>query len=271
MPLFMSSPFRSCGAPLNVRLASKPVPHCYYPGLAAPILVSPPLYSPSLQRISVLGPCLGTMAERLAGTDGLDTESFARGHGSTLPANHQAPTNTATLRAAVPVRSARDSNSPVTTPPSRKNENIVAVYVQISGKAPVRKCEQCIEAGDNTKWGVCVVAVDADGQAKTKGACACCHYNKYGHKCSFRNGQAPQFDNDEVRESGDRDGDGNGDNPEDGDTVRARMLVILTKQYAAKSEEDMDAAQLDYLQKMEEADTHLKAIERARASREEGV
>ncbi|RYP42941.1 hypothetical protein DL770_011983 [Monosporascus sp. CRB-9-2] len=198
------------------------------------------------------------MAERLARTDGLDTEGFACGHGSTLPPDHQAPSNMGTLRTAVLVSS-------VTISPSRKNEHIVAVYVQISGKAPVKKCEQCIAAGDNTKWGVCIVAVDPGGQAKTKGACACCHYNKYGHMCSFRNGQVPQFDNDEVRESGDRDEDGNGENPEDG--VRARMLEIMTKQYAAKSEEEMDAAQLDYLQKMEEVDRHLKAIKQARANR----
>ncbi|RYP39686.1 hypothetical protein DL767_002067 [Monosporascus sp. MG133] len=126
------------------------------------------------------------------------------------------PRVTATLRAAAQVRSARHSNSPVTTPPSRKNENIVAVYVQILGEAPIKKCEQCIAAGDNTKWGVCIVAVDPDGQAKTKGACACCHYNKYGQKCSFRNGQVPRFDNNGVRESGDRDEDGNGDKPEVG-------------------------------------------------------
>ncbi|RYP65262.1 hypothetical protein DL769_006374 [Monosporascus sp. CRB-8-3] len=211
------------------------------------------------------------MVERLAGTDGLDTEGFARGHGCTLSADHQAPSNTATLRAAVPVRSARHSNSPVATPPSRKNENIVTVYVQVSGKAPVRKCEQCIAAGDNAKWGECIVAVEPDGQAKTKGACACGHYNKNGHKCSFRNGQAPQFDNDEVREPGGRDEDGNSDNPEGSGTVRARTLEIMTKQYAAKSEEEMDVAQLDCLQKMEEAGTHLKAIKRARASRNQDV
>ncbi|RYP54727.1 hypothetical protein DL768_000551 [Monosporascus sp. mg162] len=156
------------------------------------------------------------MAEQLAGTDGPDIEGFARGHGSTLPADHQAPSNTAILRAAVTVMLTRHSNSPVTTPPSRENENIGAVYVQISGKAPVMKCGQCIAAGDNTEWGLCIVAVDPDGQTETKGACACCHFNKYGHKCSFRNGQVPQFDKDEVRESGDRDGDGDGDNLEDG-------------------------------------------------------
>ncbi|RYP03531.1 hypothetical protein DL764_005086 [Monosporascus ibericus] len=136
------------------------------------------------------------MAERLVSTDGFDTEGFARGHGSALPADHPAPSNTATLRAAVPVRSARHSNCP----------------------------------------------------------------------CSFRNGQVPQFDNDEVGESGDRLEDGNGENPEAG-AIRAKMLEIMTKQYAAKSEEELDAAQLDYLLKIEEADTHLTAIKQARASR----
>lgn len=71
----------------------------------------------------------------------------------------------------------------------RRSQNILALFVQLSGQKPALRCRQCREG--NGLWSECVVSTHPAAQNSTRGACANCYYHGRGSKCSFRQSACP--------------------------------------------------------------------------------
>jgi hypothetical protein len=67
---------------------------------------------------------------------------------------------------------------------TNKSENLIALYIQLSGKESSERCRPCAQL--RGVWAQCVITSDALLQHSTKGACANCYYNGQASRCSFR-------------------------------------------------------------------------------------
>ena len=88
------------------------------------------------------------------------------------------------LRNAPVVRHLQKNNATRAGFTINKSENLIALYIQLSGKESSERCHPCAQL--RGIWAQCVITSDALLQHSTKGACANCYYNGQASRCSFR-------------------------------------------------------------------------------------
>jgi hypothetical protein len=82
------------------------------------------------------------------------------------------------------VRNLKENNSRWGEFTTHKSQNVVALFIQLSGAESHERCTAC--AQQNGIWAECVVSSDDQVRRSTKGSCANCYYNGLASRCSFR-------------------------------------------------------------------------------------